>query len=94
MRKIQAAREYKHIEPDSSMADVPIVDVVRQTVEAIIGTPVPDDTLLMDAGLDSLSAAELLSTLGRKLNIEIEPMVLFDNPTIGDLGNRLEERIK
>ena len=47
----------------------------------------------MDVGIDSLSAVELVSTLGHELNTEIEPTVLFDHPAIGDLVNYLVAHI-
>lgn len=62
---------------------------VRQTVEEILGTAVAEDAPLMGAGLDSLSAVELVSSLGGNLSIELEPTALFDYPTIGSLGRYL-----
>ena len=66
---------------------------VRQTVEEILGTIVADDAPLMGAGLDSLSAVELVSTLGSSLSIELEPTALFDYPTIGSLGRYLNSQM-
>ncbi|CAH0367053.1 unnamed protein product [Pelagomonas calceolata] len=40
----------------------------------------------MGAGLDSIAAVELISTLSQNLNIEIEPTALFDYPTIASLA--------
>jgi len=40
----------------------------------------------MSAGLDSIAATELVTTLGQNLSTEIEPTALFDHPTIGSLG--------
>ena len=62
------------------------IDVVRDTVVGFVGTTVPDDAPLMSAGLDSIAATELVSTLGQSFSTEIEPTTLFDYPTIESLG--------
>ena len=41
-----------------------IAEIVRKTVKTLLGTEVPDDAPLMGAGLDSVAAVELVSTLG------------------------------
>jgi len=46
----------------------------------------------MGAGLDSVAAVDLVSTLGQQLGTEIEPTALFDYPTIGSLSNILAQR--
>ena len=43
----------------------------------------------MGAGLDSLSAVDLVQTLGQRLGTELEPTALFDYPTIGSLTKYL-----
>ena len=62
------------------------IDVVLDTIVRLVGTVIPDDAPLMSAGLDSIAATELVSTLGQNLSTEIEPTALFDHPTIGSLG--------
>ena len=61
-------------------------EIVGKTVKTLLGREVPDDAPLMGAGLDSIAAVELISTLSQDLNIEIEPTALFDYPTIGSLA--------
>ena len=68
--------------------------IVKKTVEALTGTSVSGNEALVDVGIDSLSAVELVSMLGHELNTEIEPTVLFDHPTIGDLVNYLVAHIE
>ena len=68
--------------------------IVKKTLEALTGTIVSGDETLMDVGIDSISAVELVSTLGHKLSTEIEPTVLFEYPTINDLGNYLAAQIE
>ena len=43
----------------------------------------------MGAGLDSLSAVDLVQTLSQRLGTELEPTALFDYPTIGSLTKYL-----
>ena len=61
-------------------------EIVGKTVKTLLGREVPDDAPLMGAGLDSIAAVELISTLSQSLNIEIEPTALFDYPTIASLA--------
>ena len=70
------------------------IDVVRDTVVGFVGTVVPDDAPLMSAGLDSIAATELVSTLGQNLSTEIEPTALFDHPTIESLGKYFAGRLR
>ena len=68
--------------------------VVQKTVEELLGTVVPNDAPLMGAGLDSLSAVDLVQTLGQRLGTELEPTALFDYPTIGSLTKYLDEQME
>ena len=71
-----------------------VAGIVKKTVETLTGTSISGNEALVDVGIDSLSAVELVSTLGHELNTEIEPTVLFDHPTIGDLVNYLVAHIE
>ena len=66
-----------------------IAKTVWKTVKTLLGTEVADDTPLMGAGLDSIAAVDLVSTLGQQLGTELEPTALFDYPTIGSLSKYL-----
>ena len=77
------------IKPRMKVVDVS--SVVQKTVEELLGTVVPNDAPLMGAGLDSLSAVDLVQTLGQRLDTELEPTALFDYPTIGSLTKYLDE---
>ena len=86
--------------PGTIVANAPAVQVtdvsgiVKKGVEALTGTAVSESDVLMDAGIDSLSAAELISTLAEELGIEIESTALFDHPTVGSLAIYLEMQLK
>ena len=72
---------------------IDVAGVVEKTVKTLLGTVVPNDTPLMGAGLDSLSAVDLVKTLGQELGTELEPTALFDYPTIGSLSKYLTAAI-
>ena len=72
--------------PASARPRADFAEIVGKTVKTLLGREVPDDAPLMGAGLDSIAAVELISTLSQNLNIEIEPTALFDYPTIGSLA--------
>ena len=63
-----------------------VIGTITRAVEDLIGTDTPTDAPLMGAGLDSVAAIELVSTLCQHLSTEVEPTALFDHPTIGSLG--------
>ena len=73
---------------------VDVSSVVQKTVDELLGTGVPVDAPLMGAGLDSLSAVDLVQTLGQRLGAELEPTALFDYPTIGSLSKYLNEQME
>lgn len=87
IQNVRISAQKKHILPASTIGAA--ADVVREAVGMMIGTTVPDDAPLMGAGLDSLGATELVSTLGHKFSSEIASTALFDHPTIRSLGNYL-----
>ena len=73
---------------------VDVAGVVEKTVAELLGTVVPNDAPLMGAGLDSLSAVDLVQTLSQRLGTELEPTALFDYPTIGSLTKYLDEQME
>ena len=75
------------------MKVIDVSSVVQKTVEELLGTIVPNDAPLMGAGLDSIAAVDLVSTLSQRLGTELEPTALFDYPTIGSLTKYLDEQI-
>ena len=75
------------------MKVVDVSSVVQKTVEELLGS-VANDAPLMGAGLDSLSAVDLVQTLGQRLGTELEPTALFDYPTIGSLTKYLDEQME
>jgi acyl carrier protein len=46
---------------------------------------VAPDTSLLDLGLDSLVAVRLCGVLTEKVGFDVDPMAVFDGPTIGQI---------
>ena len=55
----------------------------------VIGTTVSADAPLMEAGLDSIGAAELQNKMSEHLDMELPPTLLFDHPTLQSVANFL-----
>ena len=75
-------------------ASVPAArDAVRAVVSEVVGRDVGDDVPLMEAGLDSLGAVELLSRLAQRLGGDAEAALpetlVFDCPTVRQLEARV-----
>ena len=71
---------------------VHVSSVVQKTVEELLGTVVPNDVPLMGAGLDSIAAVDLVSTLSQRLDTELEPTALFDYRRSGVSPSTLTSR--
>ena len=46
-------------------------------------------TPLMELGLDSLAATQLVRELSTKLQVELSPTLLFDHPTVDAINDHL-----
>ena len=55
----------------------------------MLGAPVQPDQPLMEAGLDSLGAVELRTSLGAKFGVELPATLVFDYPSIAALTGYL-----
>ena len=80
--------------PGPARSKVDVAGIVQKTVEELLGTGVPNDAPLMGAGLDSIAAVDLVSTLSQRLGTELEPTALFDYPTVGSLSKYLDEQME
>lgn len=61
--------------------------LVESVVQSTLGTMVDTGAALMSAGLDSLSVAELVSTLSTELKLDVAPTDLFDHPTLDSMAS-------
>ena len=62
---------------------------VADAVSSILGANVSPDAPLMSAGLDSLGAVELRTSLEGCLGVELPPTLVFDYPTVHALTRHL-----
>ncbi len=68
--------------------DRPLGSITAQLqaiVSGLLGNEVPEDQPLMQAGLDSLGAAELRNGIQAQFDIQVGATVVFDHPTIAAL---------
>ena len=67
---------------------------IQTIMLAVTGVDTIDPELeLLDQGLDSMSATEMLRQLEEEYGIEIEPDVLFEHPFIDQFAEQIEQRI-
>ena len=87
-----AASSAPHAKSNQAMAQkaVPVTvacpDVTEMAISSLIeqtvGTRVPSDASLMEAGIDSLAASEVVASIGAELDVELSATLLFDHPSI------------
>merc|ERR1711965_111300 len=63
------------------------MEMVSAVVLETVGTLVAADTPLMSAGLDSIAATELATTLAQRVDAELPQTLLFDHPTTGAVAS-------
>ena len=66
---------------------------VQAAVRSILGADVDPDAPLMAAGLDSLGAVELRSSLESRLGVQLPSTLVFDYPTVAALTQFLASRL-
>lgn len=69
------------------------LDEVRAAALEVMGTDIDIDAPLMSAGLDSIAVIELVSTLSKRLGIEIQQTALFDHPTLDSLASFISSEL-
>ncbi len=89
--------------PSGSPAEIaPTVDAgpdVRQTIRTLLFgvtgvESIEPDIELLDQGLDSMSATEMIRHLEETFEVEIEPDVLFEFPLFDQFAEEIERRIR
>jgi acyl carrier protein len=68
-------------------------EAVCAVAHEVMGTIIDMNAPLMSAGLDSLAAVELVSTLASRLKVDIESTALFDYPTLDSLANFVSSKL-
>ena len=79
-----------HVSTMTLDADV-LQQKVKEAVHAVVGHEVSPDDPLMAAGLDSLGAMELRSSLEQSLGVDLPGMLIFDYPTISSIIEYAED---
>ena len=64
--------------------------VVVSLVAQVVGTRVPNDDSLMEVGIDSLAASELVSSIAVELMVELPATLLFDSPSIAAICQHVD----
>ena len=74
---------------------VQILEEVRAACESVLGDEanLDDDLPLMEAGVDSLGATELVNVLNSSVGLELPPTLLFNHPTISALAAHITAQI-
>lgn len=101
------ASPHQHAEPGSTVSEksVPAHEAVVKTVrEAVVSAAknvlgneaeLPDmQAPLHELGVDSIAAVELAELVSEKLNIDIEPTLMFNYPTMEDIIDFLVREIE
>ena len=50
-----------------------------------MGTEISGDVPLMEAGIDSISASEVVHSIGKEFEMELSATLLFDHPSIASI---------
>ena len=59
----------------------------------IVGTLIPRDAPLMEAGVDSLAASEFVKSIGSEFGVDLPATLLFDHPSVGSVCSHLEGEV-
>jgi acyl transferase domain-containing protein len=79
---------------DAESSDLDVRAAIQSLLFNVTGVNEIDPHLeLIEQGLDSMSATELLRTLEEKYHIELEPEVLFEFPLFDEFTVEIEKRI-
>jgi len=75
----------------SPSQDRDIVSRVQSVVDELLGYHVPNDAHLMEAGVDFQGAISLGDMLAGVVGVEVPSTLVFDNPTVSTLADRLQQ---
>ena len=59
----------------------------------VMGTDIGINAPLMSAGLDSIAAVEFVNAVATRFNVDLEPTVVFDHPTLDSLATFLSSKL-
>ena len=67
--------------------------LVTELVQKMVGQPISKEQPIMEAGLDSLGAVELRSSLQTKFAVDLPATLTFDYPTIASVAKFLTTQV-
>jgi acyl carrier protein len=73
-------------QPDSRLSEAAALAVVQRVVRDVMGTAPADDQPLMEAGLDSLGAADVRAKLSAAFGVTLPGTAVFDHPSVSALA--------
>lgn len=65
--------------------------LVADVVRTLLGRQLGDDEPLMEAGLDSLAASELVAGIKEATGVQLSPTATFDHPSIAALALHVQQ---
>ncbi|HVZ44385.1 MAG TPA: acyl carrier protein [Ramlibacter sp.] len=74
------------------MTDDPLIPWLRSELARLLDVPtdrIAADTQILELGLDSLAAVRLCGTISEKVGFDVDPMLVFDFPTIDEMVTHL-----
>ena len=63
--------------------------VISSLITQTVATNVQQDVPLMEAGIDSLGASEVVQSIGKEFEVELSATLLFDHPSIVSISNHI-----
>lgn len=85
----QVQRQLTAISATSRVDAAKVLKDVQEIVHGMLGSDIGSDQPLMEAGLDSLGAVELRTSLGNHFGTELPATITFDHPSIDALAKFL-----
>lgn len=76
------------------MNKIEIIKLIKVEIAAALkGTPdsIDEDVNFLKVGVSSVQALKIINRLRKKLEVDINPVALFEYKTISELGGYLEE---
>lgn len=62
-------------------------DIVAVKIASLVGTAISNDTSLMSAGLDSITATELVQSLSTAVRTNLPSTLVFDHPSVSAIAS-------
>ena len=67
----------------------PVESTINFLIAQSVGTSISADIPLMEAGIDSLAAGEVVESIGKSFAMELPATLLFDHPSIASISKHV-----